>query len=266
MTTRALVATDGDPPAQAALTLLERLGNRAELDLTVLCVATFDLALDAAGEIGHYSADAALGIAHDLAEREANRLRGAGFRAQPEVVQGHATVEILRRLEDDSADLVVLGGGKRTWLNQLLLGSVSTAVLQSSPCPVLVVREARAGGGEAPRVLVGADGSDDAVRAAETFVRLADPQRCDVEVLTVGPAADAGRAERVVALLRESGWSPQTSVEPGHAAVVLLGRVGSTDPDLTVAGARGAGTVRQTPVGSVTDKLMRHARATLVGR
>lgn len=262
---RALLATDGDPPAAAALTLLERLGDRDVLELSVVCVATFDLALEAAGAVGRYSPEEARRLAADVAGQAAERLREAGYRAEPVPAEGHPTVEILRHLEEGGADLAVVGGGKRTWLNQLLLGSVSTAVLQSSPCPVLVVREVRPEEGTA-RVLVGADGSDDAVRAAGTFAELADPTRCSVRILTVGAGAEAGHADRPAELLEEAGWTPERSVEAGHAAEVLLGYLERSDPDLVVAGARGAGTIRRTPLGSVTDKLMRQARATLVGR
>jgi nucleotide-binding universal stress UspA family protein len=237
MTVRALVATDGDAPASAALTLLERLGDRDELELSVMCVATFDLALEAASEVGRYSPEEARSLAADMAERATAGLREAGFRAEPVPAEGHPTVEILRHLEEGGADVAVVGGGKRTWLNQLLLGSVSTAVLQSSPCPVLVVREVRREAGTA-RVLVGADGSD----------------------------AEAGHADRPAELLERAGWNPERSVEAGHAAEVLLRHLERSDPDLVVAGARGAGTVRRTPLGSVTDKLVHLARATLVGR
>ncbi|HEX6330454.1 MAG TPA: universal stress protein [Actinomycetota bacterium] len=265
MTTRALVATDGDPPARAAITLLERLGDRAELELSVLCVASFDLAVETGVDVGRYSPEGARRLAGDVAGRGAARLRKAGFHAEPEAVEGHPTVEILRRMEDGRFDLVIMGGGKRTWLDRLLLGSVSTAVLQSSPRPVLVTRAVRDEVAQA-RVLVGADGSGDAARAAETFARLADPARSSVEVLTAGASDEAGHGDRPAELLRAAGWDPQTSVVQGHAAEVFLGRLASSDPDLVVAGARGAGTHRPTALGSVTDKLIREARATLVGR
>jgi nucleotide-binding universal stress UspA family protein len=182
---RALVATDGEAPAGAALTLLERLGDRSRLEVAVLCVATFDLALEAAGEVGHYAPDEARRVAGEVAGRGAGRLRAAGFVAEPLVADGDPTVEILRRLEEEGFDLAVMGGGKRRLLDQLLLGSVSTAILSSSPRPVLVVRRVREND-RVVRVLVGADGSDDAVRATRTFADLADPARSSAEVLTIG--------------------------------------------------------------------------------
>ena len=40
----------------------------------------------------------------------------------------------------ESADIIVLGSSARPRVTRLLLGSVSEHVLQTAPCPVLVVR------------------------------------------------------------------------------------------------------------------------------
>ena len=50
---------------------------------------------------------------------------------------GPTICAVARRIE---ADLVVVGSHGHGWLQRVLLGSVSTHVLNHAPCPVLVVR------------------------------------------------------------------------------------------------------------------------------
>ncbi|HEX7449190.1 MAG TPA: universal stress protein [Pirellulales bacterium] len=63
-------------------------------------------------------------------------------REPPLVVEGHAAEEILRAIEEQQIDLVVLGTHGRGMLERLLLlGSTSDKVLSQSPCSVLLVPE-----------------------------------------------------------------------------------------------------------------------------
>jgi len=63
-------------------------------------------------------------------------------RHPPLVVEGHAAEEILRAIEAQEIDLVVLGTHGRGMFERLLLvGSTSDKVLSQSPCSVLLVPE-----------------------------------------------------------------------------------------------------------------------------
>lgn len=53
---------------------------------------------------------------------------------------GYPAVEIINYAKDHSVDLVVMGTRGRSELTELLLGSVSEAVLRHASCPVTVVR------------------------------------------------------------------------------------------------------------------------------
>jgi nucleotide-binding universal stress UspA family protein len=140
------------------------------------------------------------------------------------------------------------------------------------------------GGDVSVRVLVGTDGSAGARRAAQVFSQVADPARCDVLVLAVasipafmgaGVVGDDAigvqlherahaAAEDTATALRAAGFSVRSETADGQPARVLLER--ARDHDLVVVGSRGAGVVSRALLGSVSDKLARHARATLVGR
>jgi universal stress protein A len=56
------------------------------------------------------------------------------------VRRGKAWVEICKAMEEEQADMIVLGSHGRTGLSHVLLGSVAEKVLRHASCPVLVVR------------------------------------------------------------------------------------------------------------------------------
>lgn len=249
---RILFATDGGGAADAAATLLERLGDRDRLRVDVLSVASFDLALAEAEARRGYSPEAARDHAERIAHEGVDRLSRAGFDAEPHVATGHPTLEILHAIDELGCDLVLVGAGRRTWLGQLLLGSVSTAILQAAPSTVLVVRDAGEGS-EHVRVLV---------------VSVADATERGSQGLhgTFPPERATAHGDRLLSTLAEGGLSAQMRVAEGHPAQCLLEEADRGGHDLVVVGSRGGGSVTRTPLGSVSDKLVRLTRATLVGR
>ena len=67
-------------------------------------------------------------------------LAAGGTRAQGQIVQGDPPEVIGQHAEAIRADLLVMGAYGRSRLRQLLLGSTTSMVLQSSPVPVLLLR------------------------------------------------------------------------------------------------------------------------------
>jgi nucleotide-binding universal stress UspA family protein len=65
---------------------------------------------------------------------------------QVELHTGTPAEVICRRAREIAADLVVVGSRNLGALDRLLLGSVSAAVAQQAPCPVLIVREKETAG------------------------------------------------------------------------------------------------------------------------
>ena len=202
---------------------------------------------------------------------------------------------ILDRLKQDHFDLAIVGGGTHSWLARALLGSVTYSVLLGAGCGVLVVHRAPLADDLSPvPVLLATDGSSDARAALGTLVRFADPSTCVVDVVAVATAAlpvlvgaavgaeggsvEARETERQMRLtaeddaeasaatLRDHEFVASESVMAGPTATALLERIDYSGADLAVVGARGIGGFRELAVGSVSDRVVRNAPATLVGR
>jgi nucleotide-binding universal stress UspA family protein len=68
------------------------------------------------------------------------KARTAGVRATSTIAEGVPTERIVRAARTRRADLIVMGTHGRIGFSRLLLGSVASRVIATSPCPVLTVR------------------------------------------------------------------------------------------------------------------------------
>jgi nucleotide-binding universal stress UspA family protein len=266
---KVLFATDGAEPSTRAGTMVARLADRARTDVVALSVSDFDVAMREAGKHQHYSADDAHAAAQRAADETAEVLRSAGFeRVAPRAEDGDEAITIVHIAETEGFGLIVVGSGKERWRDTVVLGSVSGSIVHAAPCPVLVVHRAPSGDGPI-RVVVGTDGSGGATRSIEAFTGFADPARCEVTVVTVaddGQGDAQGHLEAAGGALTAAGFRVDTAVVPGKAATVLLEQAEQRSADLVVIGARGLGRFRAKVLGSVSDRVVRHAPATFVGR
>jgi len=278
---KVLVATDGGRHSEIALEMLTRLGDPGRVEVHVLTVDSFTFAMELAEQLGHYSPEAAAADAQRVADETVAGLKAAAFTATGGSVEGDEATEILRVATERGAELIVVGSAKERWLDTVVLGSVSSSVVHASSCPVLVVH--RSPDGDQPvKVLIGADGSEGSQHAVEAFAGFADPLRCTVEVLTVAPApplppgGSAGavldtpdvtdreldvartKAQDAAGHLRDAGFTVETTVMPGAPARVIL--------DVASESRHGLVVVRAKVLGSVSDRVLRTAPASLIGR
>lgn len=269
-----LYATDGSEAAQAVGEILEKLGRRDDVRVTVLAVAP-----------------PIEGEPNPLIEDAVKRLQAAGFEARGlEEAAKDAGAHIVEVAEREGADLIAIGAGQKTWLDRLMLGSVSTRVLHAAQVSTLLTHRSPTDTVPA-RVLVGSDGSSDGALALRELVALADAERCEVEVLSVvqlpaptptatGFATEAFDehvgaeltaaaeqiAERAATELETAGFRVHRATPMGAASMRLLERAEEWGADLVVVGSRGMGPVDRVVLGSVSDKVARHARAGLIAR
>ena len=138
-----LVAVDGSKPSERALLEAVELARAVGARLTLISVATLPRWPVATGP---YLVP--LPSEHEL-ERGAEALLERLEKLVPEDVpvcsivrRGNVASAILDRVRNAEHDLVVVGSRGYGPLRTLLLGSVSQAVLDRSPVPVLVVRAA----------------------------------------------------------------------------------------------------------------------------
>jgi nucleotide-binding universal stress UspA family protein len=103
--------------------------------------------------------------AQDATWAAVDTLRAAGLKANCRVMRGRPADVIVHLAERVGADLIVVGSRGLGRLDYALLGSVSEAVIDRAPCPVLVARTNRLG-----RTVIADDGSPEA-EVARAFVQ-----------------------------------------------------------------------------------------------
>ena len=290
-----LFATDGLSPSLSAGRLLERIADPHRVDVTAFSV--FETVVRSTPDwppIVLENVERRAEWASETAEDAVQTLLRGDFKAETLTANGDPSEEIVRAVEQGGFGLTVMGAGRRGWLGNLLLGSVSLHVLHSSPTSVLIVHETEVRHGPV-RILLGADGSTGASLARQTLTDFADPERCEVRVVAVAHEAPvfvqrmpgviappsvskdlevtrvlAERVERyaeeAVTHLCADGFRAEGRVKDGHPAGQLLDEAERWNAELVVLGSRGLGSVGRALLGSVSDRIVRRAPATLVGR
>jgi len=79
------------------------------------------------------------------AQQLVERGRGVGVRVSFLVWEGNPGEAIVEAADAEDADLILVGSHGRGAVGRVLLGSVSEFVVRNAHCPVLVVRQRRAG-------------------------------------------------------------------------------------------------------------------------
>lgn len=286
---RILFATDGSPSSEVALELLLSLPLRPTDHVTVLAVPIHTYAgmgMDGTGvyfaEISEDETVHARGVAQDATAR----IVATGTPATARVQEGPAPRTIIEVARAEGAGLIVMGSRGLGRIAGALLGSTARAVARHSPIPVLVARERT---GPPTRVLVAADGSDDAQAAIRTFAQMPLPRSLDITLLHVLPQrtdAPAGAGDELRSLVarrdREGaleilsrahamlppGASARMEMEHGRVAERIADVAKAIGTDLIVLGARGTHLRGEDFLqGSTADRLLEAAHcAVLVAR
>jgi nucleotide-binding universal stress UspA family protein len=140
-----LFATDGSPSAADAQKEAFELARR--LDAPLVVVSVVHATLPAVGYAGYGYAN----IVVELTEAEQHRVtallasvaetaEAEGIHCSTVAVDGFAVEEICRKASEYDAQLIVVGSHGWGPARRFLSGSVSTGLVHSAPCPVLVVR------------------------------------------------------------------------------------------------------------------------------
>jgi nucleotide-binding universal stress UspA family protein len=235
--------------------------------------------------------------AAELLARLQKPLQGEKLKIQPLVREGTAGVEIVAAIKQRRINLAVVGTHGLSGIRRFLLGSVSERVLNDAPCSVLVVR-GQAGwiGGNTTRgmrILVATDGSPDAQAVVTFLPTLGLPPSSELTVLHVfepvevgtphlgssfGMTADwayfdkppdeilaaqekAGKeaVEKAQRQLKQPGLGVKATFTKGNVAEEIIRIAEQLRADLVVLGSRGLTGDKRLPLGSISQKVVRHA-------
>jgi nucleotide-binding universal stress UspA family protein len=300
---RILLAIDGSGPAGRALELVDRAAWPAGSVIRV--AAALEHGSDLVGNphiapLHTGSPDAAPaelgagsgGGVHDAEISLAQRLDEALDAAVLELgrpdrtvermlLHGRAATAIVAEAASFGADLLVVGHRGHGRIQTMLLGSVSTEVVDHAPCPVLVARSA-----VVDSLVLAADGSPCAERAARFVIEHRLFASSPVRVLTV---ADVGMPwstemapgvyDQVIASYAENvdearaqcqaiaaqaadhlvaaGYAATPETREGDPAGEII--AAARDGDLIVTGTRGHRGLTRLILGSTARKLLVHA-------
>lgn len=287
---KVLYSTDGFPASLAAGRVIAEIADPKRVEITVVSVAPHGSRHLAHIPLQLDPLEARRQQSLAIVDAAKQVLEEAGFKVNVEALEGDPSEQILGCIEREWHDLTVVGSGSRSWLGNLLLGSVSTAILHASPSSVLVVHAFTGEGGT--RIVIGADGSRGAELATRNVIDFADAERCQVEVVSIirpperslqtgddpGTSEVTGRvdddttskarggAEQLQTMLHDAGFHARARTALGHPSEQMLHEAQADDVALVALGATGRGRARPPLMGSVSDQVVRHARATLVAR
>jgi nucleotide-binding universal stress UspA family protein len=145
-----LVPLDGSKVGEAAFPVIERLVDKlapkTNVKVTLLGVITLLRHWVVVGEASapvSYTEDELDLIKQrvmDYLNRTAEILKGRGVTIDTMVKSGNAADEILKAVEEISADLIAMSTHGRSGLRRLAYGSITDKVLRGSRIPVLMVR------------------------------------------------------------------------------------------------------------------------------
>lgn len=276
-----LCPIDFSAESDYALRVAVRLATRANAELVV----------------GHtwYAGEYALGeytfpsrVVEQMIEDEERGLAAAirdakslgATRVTSHLMTGYPWQQIVDTLRNDAAfDLVVMGTRGRTGLSRVVLGSVAEKVIRHAPCPVLATRERT----EVPpfrNILCPIDFSDSSRHAIELAATLVEPSGAGITLLHVLdlPVTYSGEPtirdfigdldQRAAKTLAQWAADLKAKVSVPVTVRTRIGNPGAQtlavlddDPpfDLVVTGSRGRTGIRRAVLGSVAEKIVRHA-------
>jgi nucleotide-binding universal stress UspA family protein len=287
-----LLAIDGSPAADIAVDLVAAL--RWPADTSIRVIEAMDVGPGLFGGpwpgMAVSQADDLETALHAQAMRDVEAARGrvaaSGRIVSTGVVSGRAATAIIDEAHRIAADLVVVGSRGHGTISSMLLGSVSSEIIDHAPAPVLVARSH-----QVDRIVLAWDGSTCARQAADTLAAwpvfagtpvrvvtvadiglpwwtgIADPSvlaSADTAAI-IADSADTARREadelvgEMVGTLRATGHDATADRRDGDAATEIIAAARDAAADLIVIGTHGRTGLARLRLGSVASNVMRHA-------
>lgn len=279
---RILVPTDGSTVAAAAADAGVELARRFGAEIhAVNVVGTGDGPLGGGDERG----DELVSLGREAVAAVEERAADAGIETTTAVVEDADPIHrvLLEYADDHGVDAIVMGTYGRSGLDRFVVGSVAERTLRESPVPVVTVHGQTVVGPEFDAVLAPTDGSDAALAAVGHAAEFARATGATLHVVHVidSTAAQAGTgAAAVLDALEAAGEAAlddavdraeaagvddvETSLLQGSPHRAILDYAGERGADAVVMGTHGRTGVRRHLLGSVTERVVRHAEVPVV--
>ena len=290
---RVLLAYDGSAGAAEAAALTDAIPWPSDSVLRVVSVIEPILTPMSGpwdrGSVLSPELDAAVtASANETLRQVVERLGSSGRSVGGSALRGRAASTIVDDAREFRADLVIVGSRGHGAIATLLLGSVSSEVVDHAPCPVLVAR-----GPSLSRAVFATDGSPSAQAAEAILARWPIFAGLPVHVLSVaevvhpwttgiaptmyGQVLDAYAAELreskaqhqriatdAAARLRESGRQVDSEMRDGDAAGQIIAAAEKRGADLIVLGSRGRTGLTRLLLGSVARNVLSGSTASIL--
>ena len=286
---RVMVAFDGSPGSIEATEFAAILAKYFGSSVTVAHVLPQITTLSAPMRLEYDSK------IREKADAEATKmvdlLRKSGVKATTKLLpaKGSVSDSIIDATYDDKTDMIAAGTRGLGAFRRMILGSVSTKLLNDAKCPVLIVRK-RSPKTETQlrKILVATDGSKSARDAIDLAVSISRASKADLtiaHVVYLPPTSySAGASEaigvlyndlrkegdRVVAeaskVAQDNGVTASTKVIDNNRSPVwaITKFAESGKFDLIVAGTRGIGGIKKAILGSVANGLAHYAKCSVL--
>jgi len=270
---KVLVSMDLSPATEALVTALPDMRELGTREFTLVHVA----------KPLHGPASQSLSRVAELRNRLrglADRLKEDGFSVSVRVPTGAPVVEVVKAVEAENPDVILVGSRSHTRIKEAFIGSVAWDIVRSAGGPVLLQKiEPSRGDPEAalespgtglPRhVVFPTDFSDTAARARPWLLGLVGDGVPSFSLLHVMPtvskegrkSADS-RLEELAQELREHGATDVSYRVPiGTLHEEILNAGADRADALVVMGTHGRGLLSGAVLGSVGRQVVRHASA-----
>ncbi len=282
---RLVVAVDGSRADERILGVAEGLARATGASLRIVSVAASPPSYMHTRKEVTVPPEEAARFHREILVRSEEEARAAGVGSVDHLLlEGPPAQAILDSLGAKPPDLLVVGSRGTSATRRLFLGSVSNAVVQAAPCPVLVVRPVARKPPGVPRIqdlAVAVDGSppsEAAFRLARDLAAALKGQEAHgvrLSILTVLPSHPPPKGKPPAAESQVTGgaewfrrWSEEartripevhTEVYEGSPVERILTFVETHPTDILVVGSRGLSPTRRVLLGSVSTALINHA-------
>ncbi|MEN4006267.1 MAG: universal stress protein [Methanobacterium sp.] len=273
-----LLPTDGSKNAEIAAEHAFILGSKSNAEITVLNVVETprfmgirsvdkDKLVDSLKKEGEKSFDR---IKDMLMQCKSDGKCEEGVNLNFESKKGSAADVILKTIEEEDIDLVVMGSSGKGGMDRILLGSVAENTVRSAKVPVLVARYFKS---ELMyrKILIPTDGSEHANKALKHAIWIAGLSGAELIALNVAGIKEIvkkeGRRslEKVSKLVEESRTEGEEEIkltmvmEEGYPADIIVKKIKEENIDLVVIGSSGKHGLGRILLGSVARHVVRLA-------